>query len=168
MSINTVEDVVQEFELHQLLVKNLDCLPKEMRSKPKINFFAWASELRLHDAGKDGGDGWADLLIADELGKSWIVELKLSTSNELNANVWKQLIRYRDASKRMTWGDIQNINICVNLRPSADKKHPEHKLRFLRSVAVRCAHCRTPLRGCGQLFALRAHCAVQTNQLVRT
>jgi hypothetical protein len=101
-------DIVQEFELHQLLVQNLECLPAEMRSRPDVAFLAWASELRLHDAGRDGGDGWADLLIVDELGKSWIIELKLSTSAELNMHVWQQVIRYRDAAMRMKWSDIHN------------------------------------------------------------
>jgi hypothetical protein len=108
MNREMIDEVVQEFELHQMLVQNIDCLPAEMRSRPDASFLAWASELRLHDAGKNGGDGWADLLIVDELGKSWIIEVKLSTNTELNANVWQQLIRYRDSAMQMSWADIHN------------------------------------------------------------
>jgi len=133
MKCGVYEDVVQEFELHQLLVLNMDSLPAEMKQRPDVSFLAWGSELRLHDAGKDGGDGWADLMIVDELGKSWIIEVKLSTSAELNANVWHQLLRYRDAARKMNWGDLHNyadrfLDGLGRVKPLSEKFHAQRNL----------------------------------------
>jgi hypothetical protein len=79
-----------------------------MKGRPDAEILVWGSELRLHDAGRNRGDGWADLLTLDETGRCWIIEVKLSTNTELSAGVWDQLIRYRNAAQTMSWPDIQN------------------------------------------------------------
>jgi hypothetical protein len=103
----TPHDIAQEHELHQLIVASLDRFPEQMKREPELNVLAWAHELRIHDSGRrDYADGYADLLTVDELGLTWIIEVKLATSAELNARVWEQLIRYRDGLKSMEWKAI--------------------------------------------------------------
>ena len=109
MNTRTTTDIAQEHELHQLIVDSLDRLPSEMRGGTEDEALAWAHELRIHDSGRrNDADGYADILTLDEQGRTWIIEVKLATSAELNADVWKQLIRYRNGLKAMPWSAIHN------------------------------------------------------------
>jgi hypothetical protein len=95
-----------EQEAHQEFILSQSDFPKELKAQPDIETLVWASELRIHDAGRYGGDGSADLLTVDECGQAWIVEVKLWGSSELNADIWHQLRRYREGLAAMEWDDI--------------------------------------------------------------
>jgi hypothetical protein len=50
----------------------------------------------MHDVGLNGGNGRADLMIADEEGMVWLVEVKFDATNEKGGFVWgSQLPRYK-------------------------------------------------------------------------
>ncbi|NCC60091.1 MAG: hypothetical protein EOM12_03945 [Verrucomicrobiae bacterium] len=95
-----------EQEMHQDFIDSVDIFPEELKGCPGDKVVVWASELRIHDAGRFGGDGSADLITVDESGMTWIIEVKVWDSAELNREVWQQLLRYRDGLMAMSWNDI--------------------------------------------------------------
>jgi hypothetical protein len=61
----------------------------------------------LHDAGRGGGNGSADLLTVDHTGMVWLIEVKFNFSLESGVQVWhNQLARYRKALMTMEWRQI--------------------------------------------------------------
>ena len=96
-----------EEDYHQRVLVYLSSLPDLLKAKPGLKVFAWAHELDLHDAGRNGGNGKADLLSVDEEGSVWLIELKFDRTFELGQFVWDcQLRRYKEAIERMNWTEI--------------------------------------------------------------
>lgn len=96
-----------EADFHQRIILNPDAFPTLFRGAPTAHTLFWAHELTLHDAGRGGGNGSADLLTVDETGMVWLIEVKFNFSLESGTQVWHgQLARYRRALMTMSWQDI--------------------------------------------------------------
>ncbi|MDG4898168.1 hypothetical protein P9272_32020 [Mesorhizobium sp. WSM4976] len=96
-----------EADFHQRLIDNSDAFPAVFRGTPAAHTLFWAHELTLHDAGRGGGNGSADLLTVDETGMVWLIEVKFNFSLESGTQVWHgQLARYRKALMTMSWQEI--------------------------------------------------------------
>lgn len=96
-----------EADFHQRIILNPDAFPTLFRGAPAARTLFWAHELTLHDAGRGGGNGSADLLTVDETGMVWLIEVKFNFSLESGAQVWhNQLARYRRALMTMRWQEI--------------------------------------------------------------
>ncbi|ASQ15032.1 hypothetical protein CDO22_34555 (plasmid) [Sinorhizobium meliloti] len=96
-----------EADFHQRIIENPDAFPAVFRGTPAAKTLFWAHELTLHDAGRDGGNGSADLLTVDCTGVVWLIEVKFNFSKESGARVWHdQLTRYRKALMTMSWQEI--------------------------------------------------------------
>lgn len=96
-----------EADFHQRIIENPDALPDILRGTPAAKTLFWAHELTLHDAGRGGGNGSADLLTVDCTGVVWLIEVKFNFSQESGARVWHdQLTRYRKALMTMSWQEI--------------------------------------------------------------
>ncbi|RUW94409.1 hypothetical protein [Mesorhizobium sp. M7A.F.Ca.US.010.02.1.1] len=96
-----------EADFHQRLIDNPDAFPALFRGTPAAHTLFWAHELTLHDAGRGGGNGSADLLTVDEIGMVWLIEVKFNFSLESGTQVWHgQLARYRKALMTMSWQEI--------------------------------------------------------------
>lgn len=82
-------------------------LPCSVSGAPAARTLFWAHELTLHDAGRGGGNGSADLMTVDETGMVWLIEVKFNFSLESGTQVWHgQLARYRNALMTMSWQEI--------------------------------------------------------------
>lgn len=96
-----------EADFHQRIIYNADAFPALFRGAPTAHTLFWAHELTLHDAGRGGGNGSADLLTVDETGMVWLIEVKFNFSLEHGTQVWHgQLARYRKALMTMSWREI--------------------------------------------------------------
>jgi hypothetical protein len=96
-----------EDDYHQRVIQSMGGFPKILRSQDGVEAFVWGHELDLHDAGRGGGNGSADLLTADEYGMVWLIEAKFDKTYEKGDFVWgSQLKRYREAISKMEWQDI--------------------------------------------------------------
>lgn len=96
-----------EVDFHQRIIENSHSFPPLFRGAPTANTLYWAHELTLHDAGRAGGNGSADLLTVDQTGMVWLIEVKFNFSVETGAQVWRgQMARYRSALMRMPWHEI--------------------------------------------------------------
>lgn len=96
-----------EDDYHQRVIQNMGEFPDILKSRGGVQTFVWGHELDLHDAGRGGGNGSADLLTADELGMVWLIEAKFDKTSERGDFVWgSQLRRYRRAISKMEWQDI--------------------------------------------------------------
>ena len=96
-----------EQDYHQFVINNLNKFPDALKSRPGLHLLAWGHELDLHDAGRGGGDGAADILTVDEEGMVWLIEAKFGNTSERGKFVWgSQLRRYKGAIARMKWQDI--------------------------------------------------------------
>ncbi|MCH4560972.1 hypothetical protein [Mesorhizobium jarvisii] len=96
-----------EADFHQRLIDNPDAFPALFRGTPAAHTLFWAHELTLHDAGRGGGNGSADLMTVDETGMVWLIEVKFNFSLESGTQVWHgQLARYRKALMTMSWQEI--------------------------------------------------------------
>jgi hypothetical protein len=89
-----------------MVIDSMDRFPEELKSRPGLASFVWAHEVGMHDAGRGGGNGAADLLTADEDGMIWLIEAKFGATRELGQPVWRQLDRYRTAVAGMSWQKI--------------------------------------------------------------
>lgn len=95
-----------ENEYHQRIINSMNRFPDELKSSPGLAAFIWAHEAGMHDAGRGGGNGSADLLTVDEEGMVWLIEAKFGSNPEHGPFAWEQLGRYRDAIANMTWQKI--------------------------------------------------------------
>lgn len=96
-----------EADFHQRIILNPDAFPILFRGASAAHTLFWAHELTLHDAGRGGGNGSADLMTVDEMGMVWLIEVKFNFSLESGTQVWLgQLARYRKALMTMSWQEI--------------------------------------------------------------
>jgi hypothetical protein len=96
-----------EDDYHQRVIQNMGGLPEVLKSQDGVRAFVWGHEVDLHDAGRGGGNGSADLLTADEYGMVWLIEAKFDKTSEKGDFVWgSQLRRYKEAIGRMEWQDV--------------------------------------------------------------
>jgi hypothetical protein len=85
----------------------MEGFPDILKSDNGLHVFVWGHEVDLHDAGRRGGDGSADLITTDEKGMVWLIEAKFSQTSERGDFVWgNQLLRYKQAIQCMEWQDI--------------------------------------------------------------
>lgn len=92
-----------EHDYHQMVIDSMDRFPDELKFRPGLHAFVWAHEAGMHDAGRGGGNGAADLLTVDEEGLVWLIEAKFGSNPEHRQFVWGQIGRYRDAVAAMSW-----------------------------------------------------------------
>jgi hypothetical protein len=82
-----------EEHYHQIVIKNMDGFPNIGKPNAKLRSFVWGHEMDLHDAGRGGGNGSADLLIVDEEGMVWLAEAKFDFTTERGPVVWGSRVR---------------------------------------------------------------------------
>ncbi|WP_041360533.1 hypothetical protein [Methylococcus capsulatus] len=93
-----------EADYHQQIINCIDLLPNQLKSEEDLHVFVWGHEIKLLDAGRNGGDGSADLLTVDEKGNVWLIEVKFGYNSELSRFVWEnQLKRYKRAIESMSY-----------------------------------------------------------------
>jgi hypothetical protein len=92
-----------ERDYHQLVIDSISRLPDVLKTREGLGVFVWGHEIRMHDAGRGGGDGSADLLTVDEEGLVWLIEVKFGYTSDLTRFVWGQLARYKQAVGAMSW-----------------------------------------------------------------
>ena len=96
-----------EDDYHQRAINHHSGLQKVICPGSDLHAFVWGHELDMHDAGRGGGNGSADLLLADESGMAWLIEVKFDRTSEGGEFVWgSQLARYKDAIGRMPWQEL--------------------------------------------------------------
>ena len=96
-----------EEDFHQRIIQFISGFPETLKTRPNLNVIVWAHELDLHDAGRNGGNGSADLVLADEEGMVWVIEVKFNRTSELGSFVWNnQLTRYKNAINSIKWDEI--------------------------------------------------------------
>lgn len=96
-----------EEDYHQRVIHHMASFPDSLKTRPGLQAFVWGHEVDLHDAGRGGGDGSADLFTVDEEGMVWLIEAKFDKTFERGEFVWgNQLARYRNAIAKMEWQDI--------------------------------------------------------------
>ena len=99
--------------------------PDLLKTRSGLHAFVWGHEVDMHDAGRNGGNGCADLLIADEEGMVWLVEAKFDATCEKGPFVWgSQLLRYRDAIARMSWQEV--LSYVANFLRGREKTKPQY------------------------------------------
>lgn len=117
-----------EADFHQRIIENPDAFPDRFRGTPGAKTLFWAHELTLHDAGRGGGNGSADLLTVDCTGMVWLIEVKFNFSQESGVRVWKdQLTRYRKALMTMPWQEI--VRYTHRFLTGFEKTKPQLLLR---------------------------------------
>jgi hypothetical protein len=96
-----------EADYHQRVIRHMATFPDLLKARPGLETFVWGHEIDLHDAGRGGGNGCADLFTVDEEGMVWLVEVKFDKTSERGQFVWEsQLARYRSAIHKMEWHDV--------------------------------------------------------------
>jgi hypothetical protein len=82
-----------EDDYHQRVIQNMAGLPEALGSGDGVRAFVWGHELDLHDAGRGGGNGAADLLTVDDFGMVWLIEAKFDKTFEKGDFVWGSQLR---------------------------------------------------------------------------
>jgi hypothetical protein len=54
-----------ENDYHKRVIQNMGGFPEILKSQDGVQAFVWGHELDLHDAGRGGGNGSADLLTGE-------------------------------------------------------------------------------------------------------
>jgi len=120
-----------EEDYHQRVIQHMASFPDELKSRVGLYAFVWGHEVDMHDAGRNGGNGCADLMTTDEEGMVWLVEAKFDATFEKGAFVWgSQLLRYKDAIARMSWQEV--LSYVAKFLRGREKTKP--KISFPISV----------------------------------
>ncbi len=98
--------------------------PDELKFRDGLHAFVWAHEVEMHDAGRNGGNGCADLMTLDEGGTVWLVEAKFDGTSEKGELVWgNQLRRYKAAIGQMSWQEI--LSYAAEFLRGREKTKPQ-------------------------------------------
>ena len=123
-----------ECDYHQQVINGMSRFPDQLKRRQGLEAFVWGHEVEMHDAGRGGGDGSADLFTGDEAGMVWLIEAKFGYNPELSRFVWeKQLYRYKQAIGAMSWQRLLHYTEAFLKGREATKPHvlvPRQALSF--------------------------------------
>lgn len=100
-----------ERDYKQQIINDANSLPIPIKTKLEHSVLVWGAEVKLLDAGINGGDGGVDLFTVDEVGVVWLIEAKCGFNPQLGPAIWRdQIERYQEGVKKTSLKRLIGLN----------------------------------------------------------